>query len=165
MKPITEEFVEQIWHEVADYNPEQASKEMIKTGKAQPDLIAFMVEFTDDLDQEAKELALYLFFTIHRMFQKSHRKKIKPITAEEIISCYEQNEELMMSLEGVHDKFLDRIARIQLSKQPYVMKYVLEAFFERPDDEDPPALAEEDIGYLFLLLKTVIDLLDKATDT
>jgi hypothetical protein len=31
-----------------------------------------------------------------------------------------------------------------------------------PDEEDPIELTPDDIGYLFLLFKTVIDLLDQA---
>jgi len=41
------------------------------------------------------------------------------------------------------------------------MKYVVETLMEAPEDEDPVALTEEDMGYLFLLLKTVVDLLDQ----
>jgi hypothetical protein len=67
------------------------------------------------------------------------------------------------SLEGVHEKFLDRIAKVQLSGQPYVMRYVVETLIEAPEGEDPVPLSDEDIGFLFLLLKTVVDVLDKTT--
>jgi len=56
----------------------------------------------------------------------------------------------MESLEGAHEKFIDRIACIQVSKQPYVMKYVLEALMEDAE-EDGIGLTEEDIGSLFML--------------
>lgn len=68
----------------------------------------------------------------------------------------------MESLEGTDEKFLERIAEIQISGQPYVMKYVLETLMEAPEEEEPIALTEEDIGYLFLLFKTVVDLLDET---
>jgi len=67
------------------------------------------------------------------------------------------------SLEGVHEKFLDRIARVQLSAQPYVMRYVVETLMEAPEEQDPVPLSDEDIGFLFLLLKTAVDVLDKKT--
>ena len=96
------------------------------------------------------------------MFQKSTRKRIKKISTESIIACYEKNEDLIQSLEGIHQKFLDRIARVQLSSQPYVMKYVVKTLIETPEEDDPVTLTEEDTGFLFLLLKTVVDVLDKA---
>jgi hypothetical protein len=43
------------------------------------------------------------------------------------------------------------------------MRYVVETLIEAPEEEDPVALSDEDIGFLFLLLKTVVDVLDKMT--
>lgn len=162
MEPITEELVEETWQEFGRYSPARLQKEIIKVSKNQPNLLAFMMEFTQDLDQEVRELAIYMFYIVCRMFQKSSKKKIKRILSEEIIKYYEKNEDFIESLEGAHDKFFERIAKVQLSGQPYVMKYVVETIIEAPDGEDPVALTEEDTGCLFLLFKTVIDLFDKA---
>jgi len=163
MEPIPNELVEETWQEVARFDPDLANKEMMKAGNSQPELLSFMVEFTQDLDQEVKELAIYMFFVVYRMFHKSSKKKIRKIPAEDIIECYEDNEDLMQSLEGAHEKFFERIARVQLARQPYVMKYVVDTLIEAPEDEDPVALAEDDVGLLFLLLKTVVEALDNVT--
>lgn len=66
----------------------------------------------------------------------------------------------MESLEGAHEKIIDRIASVQVSNQPYVMKYVLEALKEDAE-EDGIDLTEEDIGSLFILFKTGIEVLEK----
>ncbi len=163
MESISEALVEETWQEVAGFGPDQADKEMTNVGKNQTELVTFIMEFTQDLDQEVKELATYLTFVVYRMFQKSSPKKINKISAEEIIACYQANEDFMERLEGTHEKFLDRIARVQLSAQPYVMGYIIETLIEAPEEEDPVALPEEDVGFLFLLLKTVVDVLDKVT--
>ena len=163
MELIPEEFVEETWQEVARFSPERGHKEMMKAGKNQPDLLAFMTEFSQDLDEGVKELAIYVFFVVYRMFQKSSSKRIKKVSPDEIMECYESNEALMGSLEGAHERFLERIARVQVSKQPYVMKYVVVTLMEAPEDEeDPVPMTDEDTGFLFLLLKTVVDVLDKA---
>lgn len=162
---ITESMVEGVWQEVAQYSAFQAHKEMMKLGQRQPNLLAFMTEFSQDLDQEVQELAIYVFFVICRMFEKGSGKKIKTISAEEIEACWEQNEKLMERLEGAHEKFFERTAVVQTSRQPYVMKYLTEALIESPEGEDPLTLSDEDIGYLFLVLKTVVDVLDKRTDS
>ena len=163
MKPIPEELVEETWQEVAGFDMNRSNREMIKVSKSQPNLLAFMMEFTQDLDQAVRELAIYMFFVVYRIFQKGCKRKIKEISVDDIIECYEYNEDLVQGLEGVHEKFLDRIARVQLSQQPYVMKYVTETLIESPEEEDPVALSEEDVGHLFLLLKTVVDVLGKVT--
>jgi hypothetical protein len=122
------------------------------------------MEMTEDLDQEIRELAIYMFFVIHRMFQDGYGKKIRKVNSDEIIACYEGNEKLLESLGGAHEKFFERIARVQMSSQPYVIRYIVETLFEADQEEDPVLLGEEDMGYLFLLMKTVVDVLNKKTD-
>ncbi len=163
MEPIPEELVEEIWQETAGFSPDQINKRIKKLSKSQPNLLAFIIEFSQDLDQEAKELAMYMFFVVFRMFQKSSHKKIKRISPEKIIEYYEKNENFIQSLEGVHEKIFERIARVQLSEQPYVLKYVTETLMEAPYEEDPILLTEQDAGLVFMLLKTVVDVLDKQT--
>jgi hypothetical protein len=162
MNPISQELVDETWQAFAGFSPARARKESIKVNKNQPNLLAFMMEFTQDLDQEVQGLAIYMFYVVCRMFQKSSKKSLKRISPEEIINCYEKTERFIESLEGTHERFFERIAKVQLSEQPYVMKYVVEALMEAPEEEDPVILTEDDVGYLFLLFKTVVDLLDKA---
>jgi hypothetical protein len=162
MEPISEKFVEKTWQEVAGFSTNRAIKEMQKMGKNQPDLLAFLMALIEDMDPEVRELAIYIAFVVYRIFEGS-QNKIKKITSKEIIDCYEYNEDLIGKLEGADEKFIDRIARIQISKQPYVMKYVVEALMESSEEGDDVVLTDEDSGFLFLLLKTLVDLLDKKT--
>ena len=67
----------------------------------------------------------------------------------------------MERLEGAHDKFLDRIVSLQTSKQPHVVRYVADAVMEEDEGEDTLILTEEQKGFLFLILKAVIDVLDQ----
>lgn len=158
MKPIPEGIVEKTWQEVAGFSPDKAKREMTKIGNIQPELLAFVVESSKEVGQEVRETAIYMFLVVYRMFQKTHGK-IKKISSEEIIKHYEHNEGLMGRLEAADEKFLDRIASVQTSKQPHVVNYVVDALME--EDEDAVALTEEQEGFLFLLLKSVIDVLDQ----
>ena len=160
MEPIPEEIVEKTWQEVAGFSPDRAKKEMMKIGNSQPELLAFVTESSQEMGQEVRELAIYMFLVVYRMFQKAHGK-IKKISSEEIIKCYEYNEGLMERLEGTHERFLDRIASVQTSRQPHVVKYVADTLMEDDEGEDAVALTEEQKGFLYLLLKTVIDVLDQ----
>ena len=160
MEPVPEEIVEKTWQEVAGFSPDRAKKEMIKIGNRQQELLTFVMESAKEMGQEVRELAIYMFLVVYRMFQEAHGK-IKKVSSEEIIEYYEHNEGLMERLEGAHEKFLDRVASVQTSRQPYVVKYVVDALMEDDEREDAGALTEEQKGFLFLLLKTVIDVLDK----
>jgi hypothetical protein len=160
LKPIPEEIVERTWQEVSGFTPDKANKEMLKIGNAQPELLAFVVESSKEMGREVSELAIYLFVVVYRMFKEVHGK-IRKVSSEEIIQCYQHNEALMERLDGAHDKFLDRIAGVQASGQPHVVKYVADTLMEEDEGEDALLLTEEQKGFLFLLLKTVIDALDQ----
>ena len=86
MGPVPEEIVEKTWHEVAVFSPGRAKKEIMKIGNDQPELLAFVTELTKEMDRAVKELAIYIFLVVYRMFQKAHGK-IKKISSEEIIEC------------------------------------------------------------------------------
>ena len=165
MAIISENIVTETYKEVVEFTSEQAHSEMTGLSEIQPNLVAFMVEFTQDLESEVIELALYCFFTIFKMFQKSIRKPFEQVSHETIVDCYESNETLIENLESTHERFIERIASVQLLDQPHVMKYILEALFEDSQDDEGIVLAEEDIGYLFLLLKTAVDDLNKTIAT
>jgi len=159
LEPLSEGFVEKTWQRVAEFTPDRAIKEMLSIGKDQPDLLAFLIAHTDDFQQQVKELAVYIAFVVYKIFLESSGK-IPRISSKEIMDRYDENTRLIESLEGAHEKFIDRIAGVQISKQPYVMKYVLEALMEDAE-EDGIDLTDEDIGSLFLLFKTEIEILDR----
>ena len=71
MEPISQELVERTWEEFAAFPLEQAQNETAIISKNQPNLLAFMMEFTQELSQEVKELAIYMFYVLYRMFQKN----------------------------------------------------------------------------------------------
>jgi hypothetical protein len=160
MEPIPEAIVEKTWQEVAGFTPNRAKKELMKIGSSQPDLLAFVMESSQEMAREVRELAIYMFVVVYRMFQKT-QVKIKQVSSEEIITCYEHNEGLMERLGGTDEKFLDRIANVQTSRQPNVVNYVVDALMEEDEGVDALALTEEQKGFLYLLLKTVIDVLDQ----
>lgn len=164
MKPISADLVDETWQEIALYSPDRATSEMMELGKMQPDLLSFILELTEDLGEQAGELGIYMLLVVHHIFRKGYGKPIRQITPEEIIRCHEENERLMESLETAHEKFFNKVAETQLSPQPYVIKYVVDTLCEPPEDEDIEPLAEEDSGFLFLLLKTVIDVLNRNTN-
>ncbi len=162
MSQISEEIVDTTWREVAGFSAGDARREMEEAAKQQPDLLGFVFGFTQECRPEAHELAVYLYFVIYRIFQKATRAKIRPIKASKILRRLERNEELLVSLEKAHPLFLEKAALTEASGQPFVVKYLVEAIVEAPQGDDPVDLTEEETGTLFLVLKTVIDVLDES---
>lgn len=164
MEPLSEELVDETCMDMSDFTLEMVYKESVEVSKNQPEIISFIVELTEDLDQEIKELAIYMFFVIHRMFEKAYGKTIGEVTSDEILERYENNQKLMESLEGAHEKFFQSIAKVQMSSQPYVIRYIVETLFEAVQDDESILLGEEDMGYVFLIVKTVVDVLNSKTE-
>ena len=104
--------MEKTWREVAQFTPAQIKKEISRVGREQGNLLSFVLESTVDTSGDSHELAVYLFFTVFRRFQKVRGKGIAPISSGQVMACYEANEDLMERLEGAHEKLLDRIAGV-----------------------------------------------------
>jgi hypothetical protein len=163
MEPIAEDIVDDALEEIESFSDDRLDSEMAKLGEKQPDLLSFFVEFTQDLDEQVMEYGFYLFFAVYHIFCKGYGKKIRRIAVDDIITCFEDNQRLLESMEFAHNRFYERIAEVQISPQPYVIMFVVDALLEVPDEEADEELSDEDVGYLFLLLKTAIDVLNKKT--
>ncbi len=157
---ITQAMVEETWREVADLSAQRAGREVVRLTEKQPDLYAFVSTWAEDLSPDALELALYLFYTVYRMFERSVPDGIRRISSEEIINKYEENESVLERLEGADERFLERAALVQSSRQPYVIASVVEAILEAPEWESPLRISDDEFGLVFLTIKTIIDTLD-----
>ncbi len=120
------------------------------------------MELTEEHSPPAHGLAIFLYVVILRAFAKAASRDIRPIKAAAIRKRLEANEALLARLDGAHPRFLERTAMSEISKQPFVMAYLVQALVEGPNGEEPVELSEEESGTLFLVLKTVIDVLHEA---
>lgn len=162
MNQISEEVVEKVWDEFTGFSDAAAFRELKRVGAQQRDLLGFVFVFTEELRPEVHELAVFLYFVIYRIFQKATPGKIRPIKGPKIQRCWERNEELLSGLAEAHPRFLEKVVLAEASGQPFVVKGLVEAIMSAPLGDDPIILTEEESGTLFLILKTVIDVLDQA---
>src|SRR5262245_30879424 len=123
---ISSDTVERTWQDVAGMSGAEAEKAMQRVAKDQGYLMAFVLATTESLRPDASELATYLFFVILRMFETECPKKIGMIKPAKIDACYDSNEAMLQRLENVHDKFFDRVARVEASRQPHIFMFLVE---------------------------------------
>jgi hypothetical protein len=160
---IGEDIVERTWQRCANLQPGAARREMDQVARQQPDLLEFVRETTADLSLAAHELAIFLFFVVFQTFRAGTQGKVPRVKAPAIMRKLERNGTLFDRLGGADKRFLERTALSEISQQPSLIRYVVEALMEAPDDEDDPIpLSDEESGLLFLVIKTVIDVLDEA---
>jgi len=157
---VPNEIVEATWREVGAYDSRRARRDMERVAERQPALLAFVMASTADSREEVKELAVYLYFVIQKMFDTVTDHGLQPVTVDEVERIADQREAALERLAPADERFLERAARIESEAQPHVLRYLTEAILE-PDDPDLE-LSEDEQGLLFLVLSTVVELLDRA---
>ena len=165
MSEIEASVVEATGQDVARIKPSSIPIEMGRARSEQPDLLAFVLGATEGMGPGVSELAGFIYFVIWQAFRSDTRGKMKHVTAGAIQRKLEQNEQELMRLDGTDPQLIDDGAMAQLTRQPAVLRYVLDSIAEAEEDENEPvAMSPEEKGSLVLILKTTIDTLDEARE-
>src|SRR5262245_16927386 len=159
-KIVSEEAVEAAWQEIGGLSEDQGRQHMQGLSRRQPALLAFVTAFSQDLSQDAAELAIYMFVVVVCMFEMQFGKRVHEVGPKRIESIHDEQMKMLEGLAERNESWTERIAVAQAEKQPWVWKYVSEGLFESDDPE--LNLSEEDQGSLAMIMKTVIDALDSS---
>jgi len=134
---------------------------MERLGARQRELLTFVTTMTEQLSSAAQETAIYAFVVICRMFERSSGAQTPKVKRGRIVAAYKRIHEELGRLIGADEPFLERHALVSTGNEPFVMQYVSEVLFE-PDD--PAAtLNDDEIGEVFICLKTVVDVLHQTS--
>jgi hypothetical protein len=164
MSEISEELVTTTWRAMSAMSPAKARKEMGRAAREQPELLAFVMGSLADCGPDAQGLGTYLYFILLTMFKKAAKGRLGPVSARRIEHRLTRNEDRLGRLEAAHPRFFERAAALETKTQPAVVRYLVEAIMEAPEEEDPVELTDEETGTLYLVLKTVIDVLDEEME-
>jgi len=158
---VSEKVVEDTWREVAILDPFTARREMEGIARRQRELLAFVTAMCGDLSDPAQEIAIYAFVVILRMFERSSPRRLPKAKARQIEAAFAKVDDELGRLTTAHDRFIERHARVSTGSEPFVMRYITEVLLE---PEDPDALLPDDeVGAVFMYLKTVVDVLHELT--
>jgi hypothetical protein len=140
---------------VGAFPPNRRRAEMERVGEQQPDLQAFVFDATGDLSAPAQELAGYVLFVIHEAF-RGRDGRLPPVKTPAILRRLDENQNLLERLGA--DVFAKAEEPGEVTGQPALFAYVVEIVFGQNAAE--PEIDGDEQGTLFLILKTVIDVLD-----
>jgi len=158
---VSDESVEASWREVAGFSAEFAHTYMLRFGRRQRELLSFVTTMTEHLSIEAQEIATYVFVVICRMFELDSGARLPKAKRNKIASAYERIHEELGRLVAADERFLERYALVSAGSEPFVMRYVTETLLE-PDDPEAK-LEDDEIGEVFICLKTVVDVLHEIS--
>jgi hypothetical protein len=142
---------------VAAFPPNRRRAEMDGAGEQQPDLQSFLFDATGDLSGPAQELGGYVFFVIHEAF-RGRNGRLPVVKTAAIVRRLDENQRL---LERLGAQVFEKAAEPgEVTAQPALFSYMVGIVFGQNAAE--PEIEGDEQGTLFLVLKTVIDVLDEA---
>ena len=164
MQCIEDSVIETVLEMAADLAAEEASEQMMAFAVAQPEILGFINAFSEELREEAQEVLIFLTFVVYRVFETAASEPIPKVSSEAIVAKYEANQSLIVGLDEKDDKSFEELAALETSNQPNLFGYITEALLDEDNPEDDIELDDEEFGEIFMLLKTVIDVVDAETN-
>ena len=162
MTSIPQVIVESTSMRVGEMAARDARRAMERAAGQQPALLAYVMAATQDERAPVHELALYLYFVVLQIFEAGAGSRVPEVGMDAVESRAEANEQALERLEAAHEGFVARAAEEATARQPFVVRFVVDALFAEPEGDPDAALDEEEAGFVFLILQTVIELLDDA---
>jgi len=157
MKPISLEVVERTWRKMSTM-PLKESLELVNLmKKQQPFVLVYLLAVGHKIfNQDEQEHLLYLGMVIWQIMLQGNKQLIK-VTGDILDEEERKNIKMLEYLaDGSETDFIDTTKKIINSyPQPEVLKYVVEALMEEPEEEC--LIRDESKGYMFIYLKTIID--------
>jgi len=142
--------------------PSAARRAMEAASSRQPALLAYVLASTSESRRAVQELAVYLYYVVLQMFELGTAVRLVQVEPEAVERHGSRNEKLLVDLQSAHPRIMDRVGQVEVSRQLHVMRYVCEALFEEAEPGSDVKLKDDELGLLFLVLKTAVDALDEA---
>lgn len=162
MKPIAEALIEEACREVAELDAADLAARMRALGRRQPQLLAFVMSTCEELDPATAELGIYVFFVIHRIFERAAGVALAQVSEERLLAAEEDTDELLGAMSDADAGFLECIAAADFSDQPELIGYIVDVLAGYGDEEGETRLSGEEQWLLFSMLHTVVAVLDES---
>ncbi len=162
MKPVSREQIDAAWDRICDLEEQQNVAFSQKFLKAQPALGIYLLATSENMGEEAEQSPLVeLGMAVWDAMAQAAGKPIPEITPEEIESAEDANSGMLEALgDGSEFQMHDAAAGLITSfNQRELLGFCVEILMQ--DNADQPELAPERVGMELLVLKTIIDCLDK----
>ena len=162
MKQIPREQIEASWNRLCELDEKQSAAFSQKFLAAQPALGIYLFASTEEMGNEAGQSpVIELTMAVWEAMSEAAGKQLPQITPEEIDSAEDKNSGMLESLaDGSEFQMHDAAAGLITSfNQREILGFCVEVLMQ--DSSEQPELAPDRVGLELLMLKTVIDCLDK----
>jgi hypothetical protein len=161
MPYISAELVTETWQRVGALSPREAERRQRQAGHFQEQVVGFVIGYLAEDRPDVIGLGLYVMLVILEMFQAAPGIRIRKVRVREITDRWAHNRKLATKLSGRGRLDPAAAAVGELSHEPHVFRYLLEAIGE-DNQEDPVPLTNDEYWHLAAVLKTVLDVVHGA---
>lgn len=131
--------------------------------REQPEVLAFVLAGTAQLDAETRAVGVFLSDVIYETFRLAGRTT-RTVKTTEFVDALKKNRQMALFVGQAHDRFAERYLRYSNTlRQPALIRYITGVLLE-PDTTCAHTIPREELGPLFIVVKSVIDVLDSDTD-
>lgn len=166
MKCISEDTIESTWQTIAELPPEKTGEAIFAFSEAQPNLIDFVMDCTDDMNKETSEFCTYILYVVYQMFANASKSNIPLVTAEQMEAQYNATCDVIDKIQEADGDPEAVGLESTFENQPNVYQYLSEMLLDDSEDdpEDQMSISEEDTGEIYMMMKCVIDVVDSVTN-
>jgi hypothetical protein len=158
---VQPELVEATWRRVGALGPSAALKLQQDSGKVQPEIVGFVIGFTNHLRPDAIGLALYVMLVVLEMFRADRGRRLSKVREAVITRHWEANRQWASEVRATGLSVESLGDTVAPTTEPHVFRYIVEALTEENQD-DPVSLSDEEAWQLVAVLKTVAESLHDA---
>lgn len=137
-----------------------AGKSAERLLREQPEVLAFVLAGTAQLDPETRAVSVFLADVIFESFRLAGREA-RAVRTTDFVASLRRNRQMALQVGQAHDRFAERYLRHSNTlRQPALIRYVTGVLLE-PDETCAHTIPRDELGPLFIVLKSVIDVLDE----
>ncbi len=163
MEAIPESVVNSVHQEFSGVQTEELRDKASDLHDAQPELMAFVQASTSQVEGDAADLCVYLFFMTCRMYEETYGDDVGLAESDDIMRRYRENEKQIEQLTAEEKEKWDDQSFGMDTQQPHLIDYLMEVLKEARDEEKENLTAGEQ-AYIFLILSTVMTVLNDAVN-
>lgn len=131
--------------------------------REQPEVLAFVLAGTAQLDAETRAVGVFLADVVYEAFRLGGRAT-RPVKTTAFVEALRENRRMAVTVGQAHDRFAERYLRHSRTlRQPALIRYVTGVLLE-PDETCAHTIPRDELGPLFIVLKSVIDVLDQDSE-
>ncbi|MBI4510511.1 MAG: hypothetical protein HY698_12835 [Deltaproteobacteria bacterium] len=132
--------------------------------REQPEVLAFVLAGTAQLNAESRAVGVFLGDVIFESFRLAGRDP-RALRTTAFVTALRENREMALRVGQAHDRFAERyLKHSNTLRQPALIRYVTGLLLE-PEEASRHEIPRDDLGPLFIVLKSVIDVLDTDSTT